>query len=120
VIGVILLAVLMPRLHATADEVLAVITLCVTVIAAQAIIHLIAAYVRMSLLLNRVASGSSGQVEIRTGELVAEMNEKGERDAGGRGPNSWVTARATQLKRPRRHRIAVLPMAAVSGGGAVR
>src|SRR5262249_61104101 len=75
-IGVILLAVLMPRLHATADEVLAVITLCVAVIAAQPIIHLIAAYVRMPLLLNRVASGSSGQAEIRTSELSAELTGK--------------------------------------------
>jgi hypothetical protein len=63
-----------------------VIVLCVAVIAAQAIIHLIAAYVRMSLLLKRIAPGSGGQVEILAGELVAEMKEKGERDAGGRGP----------------------------------
>jgi len=58
VIFVVLLAVLMPHLHATADEVIAVVVVCIAVIGAQAAIHLIAAYVRMSLLLNRVAPGS--------------------------------------------------------------
>ena len=63
VIGLVLLAVVAPRLHATPDEVVAVIVLCVAVIAAQAIIHLIAAYVRMFLLLNRVAAGNGEQAK---------------------------------------------------------
>src|SRR5262249_61752714 len=63
VIGLILLAVVAPRLRATPDEVVAGIVLCVAVIGAQAIIHLIAAYVRMFLLLNRVAAGNGGQAK---------------------------------------------------------
>lgn len=63
VILVIVLAVVARSLHATADEVFWVVALCVAVIAAQAVIHLVAAYVRMSLLLNRVGPGASGQAE---------------------------------------------------------
>jgi len=81
VIVVVLIAIVAPALHATPDEVLAVIVLCLAVIAAQAVIHLIGAYVRMSLLLNRIAPGSGGQAETRGGELLAEM----EKNKGSRG-----------------------------------
>jgi len=68
VVIVVLIAVLMPRLRATVDEVITVVVACVAVIGAQAVIHLIGAYVRMSLLLKRIAPGGGGQAEIRAGD----------------------------------------------------
>jgi hypothetical protein len=97
VIVVILIAIVAPALYATADEVFAVITLCVIVVAAQAAIHLIGAYVRMSLLLHRIGSGTSGQAEIRGGELLAEMKARGERHSGQAAKGSRV---ATPISEP--------------------
>jgi len=103
VVVVVLIAVLMPRLRATVDEVIAVVVACVAVIGAQAVIHLIVAYVRMSLLLNRVApSGSGEQAEVRAGELLAEMNQRGERERqGGDRGNQHVEAKSQPATLPK-------------------
>ena len=101
VIFVVLLAVLMPHLHATADEVIAVVVVCIAVIGAQAAIHLIAAYVRMSLLLNRVAPGSGGQVEIRADELLAEMEKNKGAQGIGSNQHQVRSRRATTPQPPK-------------------
>ena len=88
-------------LHATADEVIAVVVVCIAVIGAQAAIHLIAAYVRMSLLLNRVAPGSGGQVEIRADELLAEMEKNKGAQGIGSNQHQVRSRRATTPQPPK-------------------
>src|SRR5262249_46887516 len=100
VVVVVLIAVLMPRLHATVGEVIVVVVACVAVIGAQAVIHLVGAYVRMSLLLNRIGPNASGQAEIRAGELLAEMKERGERHSEQPARGSRVATPATPTSQP--------------------
>jgi len=61
IVVVVLIAIVAPSLHATVEEVFCVVAGCFAVIAAQAAIHLIAAYVRMAVLLNCVGPAAAGK-----------------------------------------------------------